>query len=92
MHGDLLIRQPHRQAPRYLLTILKRQRTALFPHGPSVIDRSAENLSKENQPQEDCNTSGKILLSRKARLPSPLVIKGLPPSCSRWPAWPSGPS
>src|SRR5260370_14580852 len=45
------------------------------PNGPSVLDRSAENLSKENQPQEDCNTSGKIPLSRKARLPSPLRIK-----------------
>src|SRR5487761_347949 len=45
------------------------------PNGPSVIDRSAENLSKENQPQEDCDTSGKIQLSPKARLSSPLVIK-----------------
>jgi hypothetical protein len=76
MHSDLLIRQPHRQAPRYLFTILKRQRTALFPHGPSAINRSADNLRKEDQPQEDGNTSGKILLPRKARLPSPIVIKG----------------
>ena len=41
----------------------------------STETRSAENLSKENQPQEDCDTSGKIPLSRKARLPSPIVIK-----------------
>jgi hypothetical protein len=51
------------------------------PHVEQAADQrgaiigSAETPSKEDHRQEDIDTSGKITLSRMARLPSPLVIK-----------------